>query len=201
MGKRIFDLVGACFLLIITSPLFLLAVLAVFFSMGRPILFRQLRPGLNGKPFMFLKFRTMAERRDDQGNLYPDAMRLTRVGRALRRLSLDELPQILNVIRGDMSLVGPRPLLMEYLSLYNREQSRRHEVKPGITGWAQVNGRNRLTWEQKFAYDVWYADHRTFWLDLRILGLTLLKTLKCEGINGHGEATMAKFNGTRNSGS
>lgn len=199
MGKRIFDLVGACFLLTITSPLFLLTVLAVFFSMGRPILFRQLRPGLNGKPFMFLKFRTMVERRDDQGNLYPDAMRLTGVGRALRRLSLDELPQILNVIRGDMSLVGPRPLLMEYLSLYSHEQSRRHEVRPGITGWAQVNGRNRLTWEQKFAYDVWYADHRTFWLDLRILGLTLLKTLKCEGINERGEATMTKFSGSRHS--
>lgn len=201
MRKRIFDLVGACLVLILTSPLFLLTALLVFLSMGRPILFKQLRPGLNGKPFMFLKFRTMIESRDDQGNLRPDAKRLTRVGRVLRRSSLDELPQFLNVIRGDMSLVGPRPLLMEYLSLYNREQSRRHEVKPGITGWAQVNGRNSLTWEQKFVHDVWYVDHRTFLLDLCILRLTLLKTLKCEGINERGEATMTKFSGTRNSGS
>ena len=200
MGKRLFDLLTASTLLVLLSPLFLLMALVIRLGIGRPVLFRQQRPGLHGKPFNFLKFRTMIDARDVQGRLLPDEARLTPIGRLLRRLSLDELPQLLNVIKGDMSLVGPRPLLMEYLPLYNSEQLRRHEVKPGVTGWAQVNGRNSLTWEQKFAYDVWYVDHRSFWLDLRILVRTLLKTLKCEGINERGEITMTKFSGDRNSG-
>jgi len=200
MGKRLFDLLTASTLLVLLSPLFLLMALVIRLGIGRPVLFRQQRPGLHGKPFNFLKFRTMMDARDVQGRLLPDEARLTPIGRLLRRLSLDELPQLLNVIKGDMSLVGPRPLLMEYLPLYNSEQLRRHEVKPGVTGWAQVNGRNSLTWEQKFAYDVWYVDHRSFWLDLRILVRTLLKTLKCEGINERGEITMTKFSGDRNSG-
>ena len=159
------------------------------------MLFRQTRPGLDAKPFVLYKFRTMTNKTDEKGNLLPDEERLTRFGRFLRSTSLDELPELLNVLKGDMSLVGPRPLLMEYLPLYSREQARRHEVKPGITGWAQVNGRNALTWQQKFEMDVWYVDHVSFVLDMKILLRTLFKVLKREAINQPGKATMEKFSG------
>jgi lipopolysaccharide/colanic/teichoic acid biosynthesis glycosyltransferase len=163
--------------------------------MGKPILFRQERIGAKGKPFTILKFRTMTMKRDNDGHLLPDALRLTRFGRFLRGSSLDELPELLNVLKGDMSLVGPRPLLMQYLDRYTPEQARRHEVKPGITGWAQVHGRNALTWEEKFTLDVWYVDHCSLSLDLRILLLTLWKVLKREGISQEGSATMTEFMG------
>lgn len=169
-------------LLILTLPLFGVVALAILLSMGTPVFFRQLRPGLHGRPFDLLKFRSMVTAYDSEGNLLPGQQRLTRLGRLLRGLSLDELPQLLNVLHGDMSLVGPRPLLMEYLELYNPEQMRRQDVKPGITGWAQVNGRNALTWEDKFALDVWYVDHWSLWLDLKILWLTLLKVIAREGV-------------------
>ena len=163
--------------------------------MGRRVLFRQPRLGLRGKPFTFLKFRTMTDAVDVHGNLLPDEMRLIPAGRALRRLSLDELPQLLNVIRGDMSLVGPRPLLPEYLPLYDIQQARRHEVRPGITGWAQVNGRNAVTWEERFKLDVWYVDHRSFWLDLKILMLTVWRVFQTQGVSQPGCATMPRFTG------
>jgi lipopolysaccharide/colanic/teichoic acid biosynthesis glycosyltransferase len=165
-------------------------------SMGSPVLFRQQRPGLRGKPFYLLKFRTMTDRRNDRGELLPDAQRLTRLGQILRSTSLDELPELLNVLKGQMSLVGPRPLLMEYLDRYTPKQMRRHEVKPGITGWAQVNGRNDLTWEHKFELDVWYVDHQSLWLDVRIVALTLRQVLKREGISRQGYATAPKFTGS-----
>ena len=155
----------------------------------------QTRPGLLGKPFALVKFRTMTDVRDEEGRLLPDARRLTRFGKFLRSSSLDELPELWNVLRGEMSLVGPRPLLMEYLPLYNEEQARRHEVRPGITGWAQVNGRNALSWDEKFKLDVWYVDNQSFWLDLKILGLTFWRVLRRDGISGRGEATMSKFRG------
>ncbi len=164
--------------------------------MGTPILFRQLRPGLRGRPFTLLKFRTMRDARDSHGNLLPDAQRMTSLGRFLRRTSLDELPQLINVVKGDMSLVGPRPLLMEYLERYTLEQGRRHEVRPGITGWAQVNGRNAISWEERFSHDVWYVDHRTLWLDLRILVSTAGRVLHGEGISPSGLVTMEEFRGT-----
>ncbi len=165
--------------------------------MGAPVLFRQTRPGLRGKPFIMYKFRTMTDERDPQGNLLPDEQRLTRLGRFLRSTSLDELPELINVLKGDMSLVGPRPLLMKYLDRYTPEQFRRHEVKPGITGWAQVNGRNALTWEEKFKLDVWYVDNWNLWLDFKILLMTLVKVFRREGI-GHGsQATMPEFRGQR----
>jgi lipopolysaccharide/colanic/teichoic acid biosynthesis glycosyltransferase len=166
-------------------------------QLGTPILFRQVRPGRNGRLFKLAKFRTMTDERDASGGLLPDASRLTPFGRWLRATSLDELPSLWNVLKGDMSLVGPRPLLVEYLPLYSSEQARRHEVRPGITGWAQVNGRNALTWEQKFELDVWYVDHRSFWLDLRILLMTVRKVFVREGISAKGEATMPRFTGTR----
>jgi sugar transferase EpsL len=195
--KRTLDLIVSMVLLIITLPLFGLAALAILMNMGSPVFFRQLRPGLHSHPFCLLKFRSMANAYDAEGNLLPGQQRLTRLGRVLRSLSLDELPQLINVLRGDMSLVGPRPLLMEYLELYTPEQKRRQEVKPGITGWAQVNGRNGLTWEDKFALDVWYVDHRSFWLDLKILWLTLLKVISREGVTT-AEGTLAvRFAGTR----
>ena len=197
MLKRLFDMVFALTLLISAAPFMLLLALVVWQGMGRPILLAQMRPGWNGRPFPFYKFRTMTEELDEHGQLLPDAMRLTPLGLFLRRTSLDELPQIINVLKGDMSLVGPRPLLMEYLPLYTPEQARRHEVRPGITGWAQVNGRNALNWEDKFKLDVWYVDHCSFWLDIRILWLTLLKVLVREGINAAGDATMPKFTGSR----
>ncbi len=169
----------------------------VYFAFGRPIFFRQVRPGLNGKPFIMYKFRTMTNERDGDGNLLPDDRRLTSFGRFLRSTSLDELPELINVLKGEMSLVGPRPLLMEYLPLYSTEQFRRHEVKPGITGWAQVNGRNAISWEDKFKFDVWYVDNQSFWLDIKILWMTLVKVFKREGISQAGQATMEKFEGTR----
>ncbi|MDA8226633.1 MAG: sugar transferase [Desulfitobacterium hafniense] len=193
--KRLFDLCSATCLLLILSPIMLIVALLVGLKLGAPVLFKQLRPGLHAKPFYVYKFRTMTDQRDAQGQLLSDGIRLTPFGKLLRKLSLDELPQLLNVIKGDLSMVGPRPLLMGYLSLYTPEQARRHVVKPGITGWAQVNGRNMITWEEKFALDVWYVDNRSFWLDLKILWLTLLKVVRSEGINQQGQATTEKFKG------
>lgn len=181
--------------LILTSPVMAITALLVRLTMGKPVLFRQVRPGLHGKPFILYKFRTMTDERDEQGNLLPDEQRLTRLGRFLRRTSLDELPELWNVLKGDMSLVGPRPLLMEYLPLYTPEQFRRHEVKPGITGWAQVNGRNAITWEEKFKLDTWYVDNLSFWFDIKIIFMTVWKIIKREGISYPGAATMPKFQG------
>jgi lipopolysaccharide/colanic/teichoic acid biosynthesis glycosyltransferase len=193
--KRAFDFVMASLLLVALSLPMLVLMALVRYRLGSPVLFRQQRPGLNGRPFNMVKFRTMTDARAPDGNLLPDAQRLTAFGHFLRSSSLDELPELWNVLRGDMSLVGPRPLLMEYLPLYSAEQARRHEVRPGITGWAQVNGRNALTWEQKFELDVWYVDHRGPLLDLRILWMTLGKVLRHEGISAAGEATMPAFAG------
>lgn len=195
--KRLADLIGATLLLTVFLPMILLIAVLLWIIQGPPVLFVQIRPGLNGMPFKFYKFRTMTDKRDKNGELLPDGVRLTSLGRFLRRFSLDELPQLWNVVKGDMSLVGPRPLLMEYLPLYNPEQVRRHEVKPGITGWAQVNGRNAISWGEKFALDVWYVDNRSFWLDFKILWLTLVKVIKREGINQQGQATMEKYRGVR----
>jgi len=191
--KRPFDLLVVSIALVILSPLLLVLAILVWIFIGSPVLFRQQRPGLHGKPFTLLKFRTMTEARDAQGNPLPDAERLTPFGRFLRSTSLDELPELFNVLKGDMSLVGPRPLLMQYLERYTPEQARRHEVKPGITGWAQVNGRNAITWEQKFALDVWYVDHWSLWLDLKIIVLTAWKIFTREGISQPGQATMEEF--------
>lgn len=196
--KRLFDFLVALIVLVALSPaLFALAIL-VRLRLGSPVLFRQQRPGLYGKPFVMIKFRTMIDAVDSHGQPLSDAERLTAFGRWLRATSLDELPELLNVLRGDMSLVGPRPLLMRYLPLYSPEQSRRHAVRPGVTGWAQVNGRNALSWDEKFALDVWYVDHRNFALDLRILWLTAIKVLRREGISSSGEATMPPFTGSSN---
>jgi lipopolysaccharide/colanic/teichoic acid biosynthesis glycosyltransferase len=169
----------------------------VWISMGRPVLFRQQRPGKGGKPFEMYKFRTMMDKRDGAGNLLPDEARITWIGRLLRSTSLDELPELFNVLNGDLSLVGPRPLLMQYLGRYTPEQARRHEVKPGLTGWAQVNGRNAITWEEKFRLDVWYVDNRSLWLDMKIIAMTVLKVIRREGISGEGRATMSEFNPLR----
>lgn len=193
--KRIFDLMITLPGIILISPLIGLVALMVLINHGRPILFQQLRPGYRGKPFFISKFRTMRELRDPQGNLLPDEHRLTKLGRFLRSTSLDELPELANIVRGEMSLVGPRPLLMQYLSRYTPEQARRHAVLPGITGWAQVNGRNALTWQDKFRLDVWYVDHWSLALDIKILLLTLLKVLTREGINQPGHATAEEFMG------
>jgi lipopolysaccharide/colanic/teichoic acid biosynthesis glycosyltransferase len=195
--KRLFDILSASLVLLALSLPLAVVALLVRCRLGSPILFRQLRPGLSGRPFTVLKFRTMTDGRGADGNLLPDAQRLTRLGRFLRSTSLDEFPELWNVLRGDMSLVGPRPLLMEYLPLYSPEQARRHEVRPGVTGWAQVNGRNALTWEEKFALDVWYVDHRSFWLDLKILWLTVWTVLTWRGISQAGQATSAPFMGTK----
>lgn len=197
MLKRLFDLLVATTALLLLAPLLLVLAWLVRRRIGAPVLFRQLRPGLHGRPFELLKLRSMREALDERGRPLPDAERLTPFGRLLRASSLDELPELWNVLRGDMSLVGPRPLLMEYLPLYTPEQARRHAVRPGITGWAQVNGRNALSWEEKFRLDVWYVDHRSFRLDLRILLLTLKRVLAREGINAEGEATMARFTGSK----
>jgi lipopolysaccharide/colanic/teichoic acid biosynthesis glycosyltransferase len=193
--KRTLDLVLAAIGLVVLSPLFLVVGMLVLVTLGRPIVFRQRRPGLYGRPFTLYKFRSMRAMAE-RGEPLPDAERLTWLGRFLRRTSLDELPELWNVLRGDMSLVGPRPLLMEYLPLYTPEQARRHEVLPGITGWAQVNGRNAISWEEKFRLDVWYVDHRSLWLDLRILALTLARVLSGEGISEPGQATVTYFRGT-----
>ena len=194
--KRALDLlISAIGLLLLALPLALLAW-QVRRELGSPVLFTQVRPGLHGKPFCMVKFRTMTDARDASGALLTDAQRLTPFGRFLRASSLDELPELWNVLRGEMSLVGPRPLLMEYLPLYSSEQARRHEVRPGITGWAQVNGRNSISWADKFALDVWYVDHRSLWLDVRILWLTVHKVLVSDGISAEGAATMPAFTGT-----
>ena len=199
--KRLFDLTAAALgLLLLALPLLVLTLL-VRRKLGRPAFFRQVRPGRHGRPFQMVKFRTMTDARDARGNLLPDGERLTRFGRFLRSTSLDELPELFNVLRGEMSLVGPRPLLMAYLPLYSPEQARRHEVRPGITGWAQVNGRNALSWEEKFAMDVWYVDHRSLWLDMKILVLTVRKVLARDGISAAGEATMPRFTGSTGRGS
>lgn len=195
-GKRALDVVGAAAGLVILGPPLCVFAAAVRATMGPPVLFRQVRPGLHGRPFRLLKLRTMLDLRDPEGNLLPDHRRLTRLGRFLRATSLDELPELWNVLRGDMSLVGPRPLLAEYLDRYSPEQMRRHEVKPGITGWAQVNGRNALSWEERFDLDVWYVDHQGLLLDLKILALTVLKVLRREGISAEGHVTMPKFTGS-----
>jgi lipopolysaccharide/colanic/teichoic acid biosynthesis glycosyltransferase len=195
--KRCFDfIVALCGLVLLSLPLLLLVIL-VRSKLGSPVFFCQTRPGRDGRPFRMLKFRTMTDARCTDGQLLPDAERLTSFGRFLRASSLDELPELWNVLKGDMSLVGPRPLLMEYLPLYTPEQARRHEVRPGITGWAQVNGRNALSWEAKFQLDVWYVDHRTLWLDIRILWLTVKKVLVREGISATGEATMPRYTGEK----
>lgn len=193
--KRWFDLLITIPAIILFSPIVVGITLLVRQKLGTPVLFTQVRPGRHGKPFVMYKFRTMTDARDIGGNLLPDAERLTSFGKLLRSTSLDELPEFINVIKGDMSLVGPRPLLMEYLPLYNEEQRRRHEVKPGITGWAQVNGRNSLRWEERFKLDVWYVENRSFVLDLKILFLTIKKVLVRDGISAVGEATMSKFTG------
>lgn len=193
--KRVVDIVGASVGIILVAPVLLVVSLLVLLTMGRPVLFRQQRPGLRGKPFTLYKFRTMRDARSASGELLPDELRLTTFGKWLRSTSLDELPELFNVLKGEMSLVGPRPLLMEYLPRYSPDQARRHEVKPGITGWAQVNGRNALTWEEKFRMDVWYVDHWNLWLDMKILLLTIWKVLKREGISAEGSATMPVFTG------
>ncbi len=195
--KRFFDLVlSSLALLLLCFPLLFL-IWQVRRKLGSPVFFRQPRPGLHGRPFQMLKFRTMTDARGSDGQLLPDADRLTPFGRFLRASSLDELPGLWNVLKGDMSLVGPRPLLMEYLPLYSTEQARRHNVRPGITGWAQVNGRNALSWDDKFKLDVWYVDNRTLWLDIKILWLTVSKVVLREGISAAGEATMSKFTGSQ----
>lgn len=195
--KRLFDAVLSCIaLFVFCIPLMLLAWL-IKRKLGSPVFFHQVRPGLNGQPFLMVKFRTMTDARSFDGQLLSDAERLTPLGRFLRASSLDELPELWNVLKGDMSLVGPRPLLMEYLPLYSAEQSRRHDVRPGITGWAQVNGRNALSWDDKFKLDTWYVDHQSRWLDIKILWLTVRKVLVREGISAAGEATMPKFTGRK----
>jgi sugar transferase EpsL len=191
--KRVFDIVVSAVALTVLAPVMGLIALAVWRTMGRPVLFRQARPGLHGKPFVMYKFRTMRDLRDAEGNLLPDEARLTPFGRWLRSTSLDELPELLNVLRGEMSLVGPRPLLMEYLERYTPEQARRHEVKPGITGWAQIHGRNNLSWDERFKLDVWYVDNWSLWLDVKILWRTLWMVLRREGISAQGHATMPRF--------
>lgn len=196
MIKRLFDIVIALSALIILSPVLLIVALLVRSKLGRPVFFRQIRPGRNGKPFEMIKFRTMRDALDSNGKPLPDAERLTRFGRMLRSTSLDELPELWNVLKGDMSLVGPRPLLMQYLHLYNNRQKKRHDVRPGITGWAQVNGRNAISWEQKFEYDVWYVENRSIVLDIKILWLTIKKVVIREGISAEGHATTTKFQGS-----
>lgn len=195
MFKRLFDLSVAVVAIFFLWPVLLVIAILVRVRLGAPVFFRQVRPGLHGKSFEMVKFRTMLDARDAQGNLLPDAERMTRLGRFLRSSSLDELPELWNVLKGEMSLVGPRPLLMEYLPLYSDEQRRRHEVRPGITGWAQVNGRNALSWDEKFKLDVWYVDNQSFWLDVKIIFLTVKKVLVRDGISAEGEATMSKFTG------
>jgi lipopolysaccharide/colanic/teichoic acid biosynthesis glycosyltransferase len=193
--KRFFDLLlAAAALIVFALPMAVMAIL-IRIKLGPPVLFRQTRPGRDSEPFQMVKFRTMLDAIDPDGRPLPDVERLTKLGRFLRSSSLDELPELWNVLKGEMSLVGPRPLLMEYLPLYSSEQARRHKVRPGVTGWAQVNGRNAISWEEKFALDVWYVDNRSIWLDLKIIMLTIHKALKREGISAEGEATMPKFTG------
>ena len=193
--KPIFDFSLAIIGILLFSPLFVILTIILYFANGGQPFFFQLRPGKEGKLFRIIKFKTMNDKRDARGNLFSDAERLTKIGKFIRKTSLDEIPQLLNVIKGEMSLVGPRPLLPSYLDLYNDFQKRRNEVKPGITGWAQINGRNHISWEKKFKYDVWYVDHVSFWLDFKILIITILKVIKSEGINEEGQATSEEFKG------
>jgi lipopolysaccharide/colanic/teichoic acid biosynthesis glycosyltransferase len=193
--KRLIDIVGALAGLLLLSPVMLIVAVLIARSMGRPVLFRQVRPGIGGRPFTMVKFRTMRDAHDETGAPLADADRLTRLGITLRATSIDELPALWNVLRGDMSLVGPRPLLMEYLPLYSPEQARRNDVRPGITGWAQVNGRNAISWPERLALDAWYVQNRSLWLDVRILALTVLKVIRRDGISAAGEATMPRFTG------
>ncbi|WP_412461846.1 sugar transferase [Pseudomonas sp. SC11] len=195
MIKRLFDVVASACALLLLSPVIGIVAWKVRKNLGAPVLFRQQRPGLHGKPFEMVKFRTMRDAVDAQGNVLPDAERMTPFGSFLRASSLDELPELWNVLLGHMSLVGPRPLLMEYLPLYSQQQYRRHDVRPGVTGWAQINGRNALSWDEKFKLDIWYVDNRSFWLDIKILLLTVKKVVKKDDITGSGEATMSKFTG------
>ena len=197
MIKRLFDIIASSIALVLLSPIYLLVAYKVKKNLGSPVLFKQIRPGLNGKPFEMIKFRTMRDAIDKNGELLPDAERLTPFGKMLRSTSLDELPELWNVLKGDMSLVGPRPLLMEYLPLYTKEQAKRHNVKPGITGYAQVNGRNAISWEQKFELDTWYVENRSFWLDIQILFKTIYKVIIRDGITENGEVTMTLFRGTK----
>lgn len=194
--KRLFDMLVASLALMALLPILAVLALLIRVNMGSPVLFRQTRPGLHGEPFDMVKFRTMRDARDHEGRPLADAERITRLGRILRSTSLDELPELWNVLKGDMSLVGPRPLLMEYMPLYSPAQARRHEVRPGVTGWAQVNGRNAIGWDEKFALDLWYVDHRSLWVDFKILGLTVAKVFSRQGISAEGEATMTKFQGS-----
>ncbi|EGR3959629.1 sugar transferase [Vibrio cholerae] len=193
--KRTFDFLLAAIFLLLFFPIILFIAWKIRKNLGSPVLFRQTRPGLNGQPFEMVKFRTMKDAVDEQGNPLPDSERMTPFGDKLRNSSLDELPELWNVLKGEMSLVGPRPLLMQYLPLYSKEQARRHEVRPGVTGWAQINGRNAISWEEKFKLDVWYVDNHSFWLDLRILLLTVKKVFVKEGISADGHVTIAPFTG------
>lgn len=197
MLKRFLDIIGSALGLILLSPVIVVLAILIRHKLGSPVLFRQVRPGLGGKPFEMVKFRSMKDAVDQNGHPLPDAQRLTGFGRKLRAISLDELPELWNVLKGDMSLVGPRPLLMEYLPLYSPEQARRHEVRPGVTGWAQVNGRNAIGWHDKFALDVWYVDHRSMWLDLRIIVLTVMKVVRREGVVAENSVTTEKFTGQK----
>lgn len=198
MIKRVFDIIGAGTGLILLLPVLLIIALLIRRDMGSPVFFQQTRPGLHGKPFEMTKFRSMRDASGPDGQQLSDSERVTPLGQKLRSSSLDELPELWTVLKGDMSLVGPRPLLMEYLSLYSPEQARRHEVRPGLTGWAQVNGRNAISWEQKFDLDTWYIDNRTLWLDLKIIGMTIYRIITREGISAAGEVTMPKFTGSSN---
>ena len=195
MLKRLFDIAASTFGLLLLAPVIAIVAWQIRRKLGSPVLFRQVRPGLNGRPFEMIKFRTMRDAVDAAGSPLPDSERMTPFGNFLRSSSLDELPELWNVLKGEMSLVGPRPLLMEYLPLYSPEQYRRHEARPGVTGWAQINGRNALSWDEKFKLDIWYVDNRSFWLDLKIIFLTIKKVVVREGISADGEATMAKFTG------
>ncbi|MBD3727955.1 MAG: sugar transferase [Moraxella osloensis] len=197
MLKRAFDIAASASALVLLSPVLAITAHKVKKDLGSPVLFRQTRPGLHGKPFEMIKFRTMKDATDKAGNALPDSERLTEFGKKLRASSLDELPELWNVLKGDMSLVGPRPLLMEYLPLYNAEQAKRHNVRPGVTGYAQVNGRNSLSWEDKFKLDTWYVEHQSLWLDMKILLKTVKKVIIKDGISADGEATMTKFTGSR----
>jgi sugar transferase EpsL len=194
--KRFFDIIVSAVVLVVLFPLLLVVGLAIRWKMGWPVFFSQKRPGRKGRPFTLYKFRTMIEKKDSKGQVLSDAVRLTSLGRFLRAASMDELPELFNVLKGDMSLIGPRPLLMQYLDRYTPEQARRHDVRPGITGWAQVNGRNAITWEEKFKLDVWYVDNRSLWLDIKIIAMTIWKILKREGISQPGQATMEEFRGS-----
>ena len=197
MIKRLFDIVASIIVLLILAPVIAVVAFQVRRALGYPVFFRQVRPGKVGKPFEMIKFRTMLDSICENGDLLPDSERISPFGSFLRNSSLDELPELWNVLKGDMSIVGPRPLLMEYLPLYSTEQARRHNVRPGITGWAQVNGRNAISWEEKFKYDVWYVENKSFWLDMKIIWMTIKKVIAREDISADGEATMPKFTGNK----